>query len=408
MSTNEQPGPTNYEDLYKAAEKELQSDNYEEAENLFAKALDLNNTCIEAWIGLANLHIKTEKFDKAQNDADKAIDIHRRKGLSAESTAHHPIAVAFLKGGLSCFHRGKYQDAKNYFAEGAKHDSSTKTGLNQWMIWCDEKMEKAKNAKSDSAVATAASGCSKTEATTSGPKNSANSSEEKKSSSDQVVANIPEQPKIKHDWYQTESTVVVEVRIKGLNKEQVSVEFQPRELNVSATIPQRNNAEYNLDIALAHEIQPERCTFKVLSTKLEIKMLKKDGIRWTVLEGEDPLPVPVNKVEIKTGNDQQVAAAAVSVSSSAPKPPYASKKDWSKIEKDIEKELESEKPEGEAALNDLFSKIYKDGDDNLRRAMNKSFQESGGTVLSTNWDEIAKEKTDVKPPDGMEYKTWDS
>ena len=97
MSTNEQPGPTNYEDLYKAAERELQSDNYEEAENLFAKALDLNNTCIEAWIGLANLHIKTEKFDKAQNDADKAIDIHRRKGLSAESTGH-PIAVAFLKG----------------------------------------------------------------------------------------------------------------------------------------------------------------------------------------------------------------------------------------------------------------------------------------------------------------------
>ena len=311
-------------------------------------------------------------------------------------------------GGLSCFHRGKYQDAKNYFAEGAKHDSSTKTGLNQWMIWCDEKMEKAKNAKSESAVATAASGCSKAEATTSGPKNSANSSEEKKSSSDQVVANIPEQPKIKHDWYQTETTVVIEVRIKGLNKEQVSVEFQPRELNVSATIPQRNNAEYNLDLDLAHEIQPERCTFKVLSTKLEIKMLKKDGIRWTVLEGEDPLPVPVNKVEIKTGNDKQ---AAVSVSSSATKPPsypYASKKDWSKIEKDIEKELESEKPEGEAALNDLFSKIYKDGDDNLRRAMNKSFQESGGTVLSTNWDEIAKEKSDVKPPDGMEYKKWDS
>ena len=312
-------------------------------------------------------------------------------------------------GGLSCFHRGKYQDAKNYFAEGAKHDSSTKTGLNQWMIWCDEKMEKVKNAKSESAVATAASGCSKTEVTTSGPKNSVNSSEDKKSSSDQGVANIPEQPKIKHDWYQTETTVVIEVRIKGLNKEQVSVEFQPRELNVSATIPQRNNAEYNLDLDLAHEIQPERCTFKVLSTKLEIKMLKKDGIRWTVLEGEDPLPV--NKVEIKNpGNDKpEMAAAAVSVSSSATKRnPYASKKDWSKIEKDIEKELESEKPEGEAALNDLFSKIYKDGDDNLRRAMNKSFQESGGTVLSTNWDEIAKEKTDVKPPDGMEYKKWDS
>lgn len=36
--------------------------------------------------------------------------------------------------------------------------------------------------------------------------------------------------------------------------------------------------------------------------------------------------------------------------------------------------------------------------------MNKSFQESGGTVLSTNWGEIGKEQTPVKPPEGMEYK----
>jgi suppressor of G2 allele of SKP1 len=38
--------------------------------------------------------------------------------------------------------------------------------------------------------------------------------------------------------------------------------------------------------------------------------------------------------------------------------------------------------------------------------MNKSYMESGGTVLSTNWDEIGKEKTPVKPPDGMEFKKW--
>merc|ERR1712241_788268 len=140
-----------------------------------------------------------------------------------------------------------------------------------------------------------------------------------------------EQPKIKHDWYQTETTVVVEVRIKGLDKDQLTVEFQPRELSVSALIPQRNNTEYNLEIDLAHEIQPERCTFKVLSTKLEIKMLKKDGFRWTVLEGDDPLPVPV--ATIKTGNDQQSSASGATT----PKNPYSSKNDWTKIEKDMEK-----------------------------------------------------------------------
>lgn len=382
MADNELNHLKTSEEVCKAAEKELQSDNFEEAENLFAKALEFNNTCIEAWIGRASLHIKTEKFEKAQSDADRAIDI-ARSSPQADSSAL--IANAFLKGGLSCFHRGKYQEAKNYFTEGAKHDSSPKTGLKQWIIWCDEKM--AKMAKSD--------------------KNAATNSEQKKTEAapTEISPKVPEipqeQPKIKHDWYQTETTVVIEVRIKGLNKDQVTVEFQPRELSVSALIPQRNNAEYNLEIDLAHEIQPEKCTFKVLSTKLEIKMMKKDGIRWTVLEGEDPLPLPATSV--KTGNEQQTSDAAT-----GSKAPYSSKKDWSKIEKDMEKELESEKPEGEAALNDLFAKIYRDGDDNLRRAMNKSFQESGGTVLSTNWEDISKEKTDVKPPDGMEYKKWDS
>jgi len=34
-------------------------------------------------------------------------------------------------------------------------------------------------------------------------------------------------------------------------------------------------------------------------------------------------------------------------------------------------------------------------------------QESGGTVLSTNWKDIGEEKTECKPPDGMELKKWE-
>ena len=369
MASEEEGRQKTYEEHCNSAGKECSANNYDAAEELYNKALECNPTGLEALIGLASIHIKLEKFAQAQKDADRAIDIARKGNLDSNST----IASAFLKGGVSCFHRGLYQEAKSYFKEGYKYDPSPRTGLNQWMIWCDEKMAKM-----------VSKGLKQVEL-------QEKKEEPVKPAEVKVVAPLPE-PKIKHDWYQTETTVVVEVRIKGLANDKVHVNFQPRDLSVTAAIPGRDS-EYCLEIDLAHEIQPEKCTFRVLSTKLEIKMLKKDGIRWTVLEGEDPLP--------------QAAAVPVQTEGEKKPPVYPGKKDWSKIEKDIEKELEDEKPEGEAALNDLFAKIYRDGDDNLRRAMNKSFQESGGTVLSTNWDEIKQKQTDVKPPDGMEYKKWD-
>jgi len=41
--------------------------------------------------------------------------------------------------------------------------------------------------------------------------------------------------------------------------------------------------------------------------------------------------------------------------------------------------------------------------------MIKSFQTSGGTVLSTNWDEVKKEdyEKDLKAPHGQEVKRWE-
>ena len=82
-------------------------------------------------------------------------------------------------------------------------------------------------------------------------------------------------------------------------------------------------------------------------------------------------------------------------------------KDWDKLEKEFQKELDADKPEGEAALNQLFQQIYGDGSDEVRKAMNKSFVESGGTVLSTNWKDVKDKPVECKPPDGMELKKWE-
>ena len=47
------------------------------------------------------------------------------------------------------------------------------------------------------------------------------------------------------------------------------------------------------------------------------------------------------------------------------------------------------------------------GDEDTRRAMMKSFVESNGTVLSTNWSDIGKKKTECTPPDGLEVKKYE-
>ncbi|XP_014487879.1 PREDICTED: protein SGT1 homolog [Dinoponera quadriceps] len=202
--------------------------------------------------------------------------------------------------------------------------------------------------------------------------------------------------KIKHDWYQTETHVIVMILVK--NSENVKIEYEKNMLSVSAKLP--SGSDYSLELDLAHLIIPGQCSHKVLSSKIEIKLKKQNGIRWNTLEGnlvEQNVVQPI-PTEILQANDQ------------TPKYPSSCKKfrDWDKVEKEIEKQEAQEEPEGEAAVNALLQRIYGNGSDEVRRAMNKSFVESGGTVLSTNWSEVGQGKVEKKPPDGMEWKTWNS
>lgn len=82
--------------------------------------------------------------------------------------------------------------------------------------------------------------------------------------------------------------------------------------------------------------------------------------RWASLEGSgiDPLLAAMKDL----AKDAESSSSSTSAGVKPPAYPTSSGRDWNKIVGDIEKELESEKPEGEAALNSMFQNIYAQGD----------------------------------------------
>jgi len=188
---------------------------------------------------------------------------------------------------------------------------------------------------------------------------------------------------VRHEHFQTETHVVVTIFAKGASQDDVEVTFGTQNLAASIKLP--DSTEYLLDVVLAGTVDTERCSFKIMKTKVEIRLAKATAGKWDSLE----------RTEDATSSQRVYP-------SSHQRNPI----DWDQVEKDVVKAEEEEKPEGDAALNSLFQKIYADGNEETKRAMIKSFQESGGTVLSTNWNEIGSKQVEVKPPDGMEYKKY--
>lgn len=175
-----------------------------------------------------------------------------------------------------------------------------------------------------------------------------------------------------------------------------------------------NGSDYTFDLdPLFSEIDPSASKFTIMGTKIELKLVKKKpGLKWTHLEKQEvdkgkapeavaPEPTP------------QAKPTSPSTTASAPAYPTSSKsgpKNWDKVASELtgkppgaDDDFDDE--EGDP-VNNLFKKIYAGADEDTKRAMMKSYIESNGTMLSTNWQEVSKGKMETTPPEGMEAKSW--
>jgi suppressor of G2 allele of SKP1 len=198
---------------------------------------------------------------------------------------------------------------------------------------------------------------------------------------------------IRHDYFQTDAAVTVSIYIKNISASSVSVSFTPSSASVSIPLP--SGSEYILDLdPLNADIDPTASSYEVLSTQVQLKLVKKVvGLKWTDLEGRSESVVP---------------SVLNSTMEKPPSYPTSSKKkpDWTAVEKSLES-TDANSGGGDAALNAMFQQIYANASEETKRAMMKSYSESNGTCLSTNWDEVGKKKVDVNPPDGMIAKKFE-
>jgi suppressor of G2 allele of SKP1 len=351
-------------------------DDFASAFELYTKLVDAAPTRASAWIHRSATLLKLDRPAEALEDAERAV------ALDPDN------AKAHLRRGMALHALDRPADARTAFERGRALDPMSKQLLS-WIAKCDDALD-ARVAPSSSA-----SGASSAPAPP-----------------------LPAAPAYKHQWYQSQTHVTIEVLAKGVDPEAVEFDLRPDAIRVtvraySASSSPSDPPPYELSLRLFGDVAPERSECKVTPAKLEMRLEKAEAIQWTDLTreareagGENARPTQPNNFSdpsrFASGGAPRAYPSSFSASARQRAPT-----DWDALEAELKAEEAEEKPEGDAALNKLFQDIYGKADDDTRRAMNKSFQESGGTVLSTNWGEIGAKKTEVQPPTGMEAREYE-
>ncbi|KAL1893594.1 Cochaperone protein [Sporothrix stenoceras] len=252
-------------------------------------------------------------------------------------------------------------------------------------------------------------------------------------------ASAPAAPaKLRVDMYQTPTTVNLTLYAKGVDAKSLEVKATGNKSVQLSSLPATIAGPSQIvTLALAGSISTsEPVETRVTPYKIELKVVKANaGEKWghwgeqAAAEGakkdlkekqkenvapaaaapivvpvvEAPKAAPAEKAAEKAA--EKTAAPSKSTSSAAaPSYPTSSKtgpKNWDKVD------LDDDDDEENSNVDDFFKKLYAGSTPEQQRAMMKSFTESNGTSLSTDWSTVGKGPVAVVPPEGVEAKKWE-
>lgn len=196
--------------------------------------------------------------------------------------------------------------------------------------------------------------------------------------------------KVRYDWYQNTTDVVLTIYMKRIKKEDLTINYAKN--SIWGTIRISDQEVINIKFNVSHEIIPNKCSFRITPFKIEIYLRKSKLFTWKNLQSD--------------AKQSKTIPAKVSDYSAAPAYPIWRRNKECSVVKEQLKEESSQIPDDDYTLIQLLQEVYERGSDEVKKAMNKSFTESKGTVLSTDWEEIGRGEVEVRPPDGVEFKKW--
>ncbi|KAF8420409.1 SGS domain-containing protein [Tirmania nivea] len=412
--------------LASQASEALNKTDYSTAISLYTQALAILPTAVDYYIKRSTAYQRSAKYQEALNDAEIAVVLAHQRGK------RELIGQAQLRRGISSYLLEQYGDAAFCFSLGKKFLDPKEKSVDMWISKVDLVLKDKEKVPEDDfrrevTIKEIPDVSIPTAAPTTTPQVvvQEKKQEEKQEDIKPATPVLPPQAvvtprdKIRHEWYQTNTHVVFTLYVKGVPKESVSIEIEDQAISISFPLPNSSDFQYNLDPLFA-PIDPTTSTSTILGTKIELKLTKKiSGEKWKALEGVPPTPLDKGKArELTSASTPDVSTApdvhTHPLSNTGPAYPTSSRtgpKNWDKVADELAKpdgvagEGVDQDEEGDP-VNFFFKKLYKDADPDTKRAMMKSYIESNGTALSTNWAEVGKGTVETSPPEGLVAKKW--